>query len=237
MVKPSCSQRRGLLHGAFSGVENLRTTDGSAIARYMAVTRATFARSVTYTVTERGEPSSHTYDTPTRRRREVPGASRARRVQARRATAEAVRPNTERWVECVTCEVEMKVVSSATRDLYYLACPKCGFRFASCYDEVLSARAGVRLRAPGDRPAAEETDRWRALRARAEAFHRRVEESDPYRVLGLETNTPFSEVRAHYHELAGRHHPDHGGDPARMRRIIEAYEKIRVMVAASDEEY
>ncbi len=201
----------------------------------MGVTRATFARSVTYTVSESHEsnPSSHLEWARRRHNRASSHSSSVLTNRQRRNAREAATTveETTDIFECARCQVEMRVVPSAVRKLHYLVCPKCQARFASSYPEAVSPRAGVRHRDASQKSRPLDTDRWRTLKARAEAFHRRVEESDPYRVLGLEPKTPFPEVRAHYHELAARHHPDHGGDPNQMRRIIHAYERIRAMVA------
>ena len=40
-------------------------------------------------------------------------------------------------------------------------------------------------------------------------------------------NVALDWLRDRYRELASRHHPDHGGDPARMREVNQAYERIR----------
>ncbi len=189
----------------------------------MSVARATYARSVNYTVIDRQEtslrsPSSREHDgEPMVRRQSV-------KELRRKASSSALRP---RGIPvCARCNVEMRVAPSASRDLHYLTCPRCNARFASCYDEVLRVPCGVKHRSE-NRPNSRQEDRWHALRARAEAFNQKVEDTDPYRTLGLRSGSSFSEVRARYHELAARHHPDHGGDPTAMRLIIKAYEVIR----------
>eukprot|EP01062_Namystynia_karyoxenos_P052615 TRINITY_DN42205_c0_g1_i1.p3 TRINITY_DN42205_c0_g1~~TRINITY_DN42205_c0_g1_i1.p3 ORF type:complete len:176 (+),score=49.39 TRINITY_DN42205_c0_g1_i1:61-528(+) len=49
----------------------------------------------------------------------------------------------------------------------------------------------------------------------------------PYAMLGLDPGADEAAVRARYHELARRHHPDRpGGDAARMRALNEAVQRI-----------
>lgn len=44
--------------------------------------------------------------------------------------------------------------------------------------------------------------------------------------LGLEEDADWPAVRRRYRELAGRHHPDRGGDTARFLAVREAYETL-----------
>jgi curved DNA-binding protein CbpA len=43
-------------------------------------------------------------------------------------------------------------------------------------------------------------------------------------VLGLPLNATPQQVKRRYRALAKRHHPDRGGDPRQMQKIIAAYE-------------
>ncbi|GCE16402.1 J domain-containing protein [Dictyobacter kobayashii] len=43
-------------------------------------------------------------------------------------------------------------------------------------------------------------------------------------VLGLPANATPEQIKRRYRKLAKRHHPDCGGDPKEMQRIIAAYE-------------
>ena len=43
-------------------------------------------------------------------------------------------------------------------------------------------------------------------------------------VLGLPPNATPQQVKRRYRALAKRHHPDRGGDPRQMQKIIAAYE-------------
>ncbi|HYN33215.1 MAG TPA: J domain-containing protein [Ilumatobacteraceae bacterium] len=46
--------------------------------------------------------------------------------------------------------------------------------------------------------------------------------TDPLRILGLGPDATSQDVRAARRELAKRHHPDRGGDPAAMQAVNEA---------------
>jgi DnaJ-class molecular chaperone len=60
---------------------------------------------------------------------------------------------------------------------------------------------------------------------------------DPYDVLGTSRDASEAELRAAYHKLVQRHHPDHNdGSPESARKfeeVQEAYAKVREMRAAS----
>jgi hypothetical protein len=49
-----------------------------------------------------------------------------------------------------------------------------------------------------------------------------VTDDDAFRVLGLPTDASADDIRAARRELAKRHHPDQGGDPATMQAVNEA---------------
>ncbi|GCE49530.1 DnaJ-like protein [Thermosporothrix hazakensis] len=42
-------------------------------------------------------------------------------------------------------------------------------------------------------------------------------------VLGLPLNATPQQIKRRYRQLAMRYHPDRGGDPRQMQRVIEAY--------------
>ena len=46
---------------------------------------------------------------------------------------------------------------------------------------------------------------------------------DPYAVLGVDAAAPHDDIRRAWLALARRHHPDRGGDPARMQAVNEAW--------------
>ena len=56
---------------------------------------------------------------------------------------------------------------------------------------------------------------------------------DPFAKLGLGTNASSDEVRAARRLLAMTHHPDQGGDPARMQAINEAADAALLLVDAA----
>jgi len=43
-------------------------------------------------------------------------------------------------------------------------------------------------------------------------------------VLGLPPNATPEQIKRRYRNLAKQHHPDRGGDPRQMQKIIAAYE-------------
>jgi curved DNA-binding protein CbpA len=43
-------------------------------------------------------------------------------------------------------------------------------------------------------------------------------------VLGLPPNATSQQIKRRYRTLAKQHHPDRGGDPHQMQKIIAAYE-------------
>jgi DnaJ-domain-containing protein 1 len=46
-------------------------------------------------------------------------------------------------------------------------------------------------------------------------------------VLGLPLNATPQQIKRRYRVLAKKHHPDRGGDPRQMQRIIAAYEYLQ----------
>jgi len=134
-----------------------------------------------------------------------------------------------RTIECTACGRPMRITPSAQKNLAYYSCDRCGTRMASLYDEVLRSGAAVRIR-ESDACGIDE-DRLARIVARAEAWFARLEAQSPYHVLGLPDGSDLPTVRARYHELAGKHHPDIGGDEGRMREVIDAYRQIRARAA------
>lgn len=53
-----------------------------------------------------------------------------------------------------------------------------------------------------------------------------VERQQALRVLGLPANATPEQIKRRYRSLAKRYHPDRGGDPREMQRIIAAYELL-----------
>jgi curved DNA-binding protein CbpA len=50
---------------------------------------------------------------------------------------------------------------------------------------------------------------------------------NPYKILGVETNTPLEECRKAYRKLCRKYHPDNGGDPDLFDEINKAWELIQ----------
>jgi len=53
-----------------------------------------------------------------------------------------------------------------------------------------------------------------------------LERQQALKVLGLPPNATPLQIKRRYRALAKRHHPDRGGDPKQMQRIIAAYELL-----------
>jgi curved DNA-binding protein CbpA len=51
-----------------------------------------------------------------------------------------------------------------------------------------------------------------------------LERQQALAVLGLPPNATSQQIKRRYRALAKRHHPDRGGDPRQMQRIIAAYD-------------
>ncbi len=51
-----------------------------------------------------------------------------------------------------------------------------------------------------------------------------LERQQALKALGLPPNATPLQIKRRYRALAKRHHPDRGGDPKQMQRIIAAYE-------------
>jgi preprotein translocase subunit Sec63 len=75
---------------------------------------------------------------------------------------------------------------------------------------------------------------WEAVRTSARTFwHSPANPARPYMqrqqalaVLGLPLNASPDQIKRRYRKLAKRYHPDCGGDPKQMQRIIAAYEVL-----------
>lgn len=66
-----------------------------------------------------------------------------------------------------------------------------------------------------------------AWRTGAKLGVEKVETSDPYRVMHLLPSAPPAIVDSVFKALAKIHHPDKGGDPEEMKKVNEAYERIK----------
>ena len=126
---------------------------------------------------------------------------------------------------CELCETAMTPHGGASSPERYHHCATCGRWVASTYREELVRGRTARVVATEPPPAAKlEFDKVKERMAR---WMSALEESDPYRTLGLAPSSSDDAIRARYRELALAHHPDRGGDPVAMRRVIEAWDRIR----------
>jgi len=164
-------------------------------------------------------------------RRRAAQVTRVGRAGAKRtpAPAEAERtPDRVARLECTHCGSRMSSTAAADGGAYY-RCPRCDRTYASCYPEVIDRAAGARR--PASEASTRPDPRFDEVKRRLEAWLRRLDEQDPYFVLGVRPGATMEQVRARYRELALVHHPDRGGDANRMRRILRAYDQIRVLLA------
>jgi len=139
-----------------------------------------------------------------------------------------VEATVQREVDCTHCGVRMTSSASADGGAYY-SCPRCRGTYASFYGEVFDRAAGARR---ARESLDEDRDpRFEQVKRRLEAFLRRLDEQDPWYVLGVPPGASLEEARGRYRELALQHHPDRGGDEAQMRRFTRAYDAIRRRLA------
>jgi DnaJ-domain-containing protein 1 len=54
-----------------------------------------------------------------------------------------------------------------------------------------------------------------------------LERQQALTVLGLPPDATNQQIKRRYRELAKKHHPDRGGDPREMQRIIAAYQLLK----------
>ncbi len=62
--------------------------------------------------------------------------------------------------------------------------------------------------------------------SRANPVRPLLERQQALAVLGLPPNATRQQIKRRYRVLAKKHHPDRGGDPRQMQRIIAAYELL-----------
>lgn len=122
----------------------------------------------------------------------------------------------------------MSATASAAGGAYY-SCPRCARTYASTYGETIRKAAGARRAA--SEASTRRTENFDEVKRRLEAWLRRLDEQDPFFVLGVRPGATMDQVRSRYRELALVHHPDRGGDANQMRRILRAYDQIRVLHA------
>ena len=125
-------------------------------------------------------------------------------------------------LECTHCGVPLTVLPGAASR--YLCCPRCGRWQSTMYaSDILKKHAGARCARPAAKPEAG----FEQIKARMDAWVARLDREDPAAVLGVSPRATPEQVRERYRELALANHPDRGGDAAQMRRINEAYERLR----------
>ena len=133
-------------------------------------------------------------------------------------------------IECTHCSVRMTESPRSQSRVRYFCCPRCGRWQSTMYaHDVLRRHAGARFA----QPAAEPSPSFDRIKARMDAWNERLDSQDPYAVLEVSPRASADQVRDRYRELAMRHHPDRGGDPAAMRRLNDAYERIRMRARRS----
>jgi hypothetical protein len=127
---------------------------------------------------------------------------------------------------CELCETEMSNQTPPGRAVRYFHCARCGRWVASNYGEEL-VRAHTARVASRARAAAGDGDELDRVKERLRTWLQALDERDPYHVLGVSPSASEDRVRARFHELALQHHPDHGGDAEQMRKVNEAFDRIR----------
>ena len=125
-------------------------------------------------------------------------------------------------LECTHCGVEMTSAPPGESRVRYFCCPSCHRWTSSMSLDRVGRGAGVREARPGGNAA-----QFEQIKARMARWSQRLDRDDPYATLGVAPSAESEQVRERYRELAREHHPDHGGSAAEMRRVNEAYERIR----------
>jgi hypothetical protein len=127
-------------------------------------------------------------------------------------------------LECTHCGVALAEAPRGESPIRYFCCPRCGRWQSSLYArDVVRRHAGVRVAQAPARPEPS----FEQVKVRLDAWMARLERDDPHAVLGVAPGSSPDAVRERYRELALANHPDRGGDGADMRRINDAYERIR----------
>ncbi len=95
-------------------------------------------------------------------------------------------------------------------------------------DTEARLRAGRLLRERHERRRAEESERRREREARETRRPVRARGlPDHYAVLGISRHATAEEVSRAYRKAMSTHHPDHGGDEEKAKRINEAYDTLK----------
>ena len=126
-------------------------------------------------------------------------------------------------LECKHCHELLVESQPGPSRVRYFRCPSCGRWSSSMYATEMKREAGVQPR----RPEPQQDPKFEQVKDRLEAWLAHLEQRDPLSVLGLPFRATPEQIRERYRQLASQHHPDHGGDPARMREVNEAYALLR----------
>ncbi len=135
-------------------------------------------------------------------------------------------------VECTHCGIKMASHSGGGGTILYFHCASCQRWTTSMYSEVFRADTKMRARAksaaaPQPNVATAGRTALGTVKEHLERWLRGLEAQNPYRILGVEADSSDEQVRERYLALARQHHPDRGGQAQEMRRINDAYERIR----------
>ncbi len=133
---------------------------------------------------------------------------------------------TSTTLRCELCQTDMTLQSCDGSPVRYFHCAGCGRWVASNYRDELMRAGTAYERAPSRAPAGDSPD-FERIKSRMERWVSQLDERDPYRVLGVAPSAPEEAVRERFHALALENHPDRGGDPAKMRRVLSAWDSIR----------
>ena len=132
-------------------------------------------------------------------------------------------------LECTHCRRPLTRHRGSGGAVSYYRCSGCHRTVTSTYAEVLRAGASFRERPRADEQKERE---FAEVKQRLERWLRMLDEQDPYQQLGIAPDAPTREVRARFHQLAMRAHPDRGGSAAEMRKLNAAYDRVLASRAA-----
>lgn len=127
-------------------------------------------------------------------------------------------------VECTHCGVRMTLHDGSGRRVRYFRCGSCHRWVSSVYTDVLRSDSKMRTHPAKDTSAADE--RFMVTKNNLERWLSALEDSCPYRALGVSPSASHEVIRARFRELALERHPDRGGSVEQMRELNDAYERI-----------
>ena len=131
---------------------------------------------------------------------------------------------TFRAVMCSHCEIRMTPVSGTRGLVQSYECGNCQRWVSGTYAELLEkdARGGL----PDAAAEALRTRQFEQVKTRLARWMARLEDEDPYAILGVHPFATVEEVRVRYREEAFKHHPDRGGCEEKMAALNRAFERI-----------